>query len=228
MTFDDEINDVDENNQPIDSVVKMDDSSVLEETRIQKDISNDIFKDKNESLKSDESASDLFENNSLKFENQSNEEIEVAGTVNVEEDAVRNASSENTDCKNKDSDHNIQTFDTKHTNVSNTNNTQAPDTKHTQTFTNENIQSITKIAQATIDVTVSENTTDTQVLDSDDPLQRPKFRKTENLSCGVPIRDFSDPLRATLSVEDDVFLPKEEASLKADAQNERYVLLIIS
>lgn len=56
--------------------------------------------------------------------------------------------------------------------------------------------------------------------DIDDPLQRP--RKTEsNLSCGVPIRDFSDPLRSTMSLDDDVFLPKEEAMLKADTQNER-------
>lgn len=56
--------------------------------------------------------------------------------------------------------------------------------------------------------------------DVDDPLQRP--RKTEsNLSCGVPIRDFSDPLRSTMSLDDDVFLPKEEAVLKADTQNER-------
>ncbi|KOB74575.1 1-phosphatidylinositol-3-phosphate 5-kinase [Operophtera brumata] len=41
----------------------------------------------------------------------------------------------------------------------------------------------------------------------DDPLQRPKSypRKTENLSCGVPIKDFSDPLRSTLSVDDDVW-----------------------
>lgn len=57
----------------------------------------------------------------------------------------------------------------------------------------------------------------------DDPLQRPKSytKKTENLSCGVPIKDFSDPLRSTLSVDDDVFLPMEEAMLQADTQNDR-------
>ncbi|XP_013136429.1 PREDICTED: putative 1-phosphatidylinositol 3-phosphate 5-kinase [Papilio polytes] len=50
-------------------------------------------------------------------------------------------------------------------------------------------------------------------------------RKTDgdkNLSCGVPIRDFSDPLRATLSMDDEVFLPKEEAELKADSHSERW------
>lgn len=60
----------------------------------------------------------------------------------------------------------------------------------------------------------------------EDPLQtaKPFVRKTESdktLSCGVPIRDFSDPLRATLSVDDDVFLPKEEAKLKADTHTDR-------
>ncbi|KPJ10135.1 Putative 1-phosphatidylinositol-3-phosphate 5-kinase [Papilio machaon] len=44
----------------------------------------------------------------------------------------------------------------------------------------------------------------------------------KNLSCGVPIRDFSDPLRATLSMDDEVFLPKEEAELKADSHSERW------
>ncbi|XP_026733708.1 1-phosphatidylinositol 3-phosphate 5-kinase-like isoform X1 [Trichoplusia ni] len=61
---------------------------------------------------------------------------------------------------------------------------------------------------------------------NDDPLQNTKFvRKTDSdktLSCGVPIRDFSDPLRATLSVDDDVFLPKEEAKLKADTHTDRW------
>ncbi|XP_028174066.1 putative 1-phosphatidylinositol 3-phosphate 5-kinase, partial [Ostrinia furnacalis] len=60
----------------------------------------------------------------------------------------------------------------------------------------------------------------------DDPLQRTKFvRKADsekNFSCGVPIRDFSDPLRATLSVDDDVFLPKEEAKLQADTHSDRW------
>ena len=60
----------------------------------------------------------------------------------------------------------------------------------------------------------------------EDPLQNTKqfVRKTDSdktLSCGVPIRDFSDPLRATLSVDDDVFLPKEEAKLKADPHTDR-------
>lgn len=60
----------------------------------------------------------------------------------------------------------------------------------------------------------------------EDPLKRPKSytRRTENLSCGVPIKDFSDPLRSTMS-EDDVFLPKEEAMLQADAQNDRLVTI---
>uniref|UniRef100_A0A2A4JPN4 Uncharacterized protein n=1 Tax=Heliothis virescens TaxID=7102 RepID=A0A2A4JPN4_HELVI len=61
----------------------------------------------------------------------------------------------------------------------------------------------------------------------DDPLQNTKLfaRKTDSdktSSCGVPIRDFSDPLRATLSVDDDVFLPKEEAKLKADTHTDRW------
>ncbi|KAJ2943563.1 hypothetical protein O0L34_g16672 [Tuta absoluta] len=61
---------------------------------------------------------------------------------------------------------------------------------------------------------------DTKTQEFEDPLKsKPFIRKTESdktLSCTVPIRDFSDPLRATFSVEDDVFLPKEEAMLKAD------------
>ncbi|XP_049874369.1 putative 1-phosphatidylinositol 3-phosphate 5-kinase [Pectinophora gossypiella] len=63
--------------------------------------------------------------------------------------------------------------------------------------------------------------TDSKSQELDDPLQKAKTfsRKTDSdktLSCGVPIRDFSDPLRATLSVDDDVFLPKQEGMLKAD------------
>lgn len=63
-------------------------------------------------------------------------------------------------------------------------------------------------------------------IEIDDPLQKSKqfSRKTDsdkNLSCGVPIKDFSDPLQSRLSIDDDVFLPKEEAKLKADTQNER-------
>ncbi|XP_038206215.1 putative 1-phosphatidylinositol 3-phosphate 5-kinase [Zerene cesonia] len=69
----------------------------------------------------------------------------------------------------------------------------------------------------------SVNTVD--VKENDDPLKAKQFvRKTENdknLSCGVPIRDFSDPLRSTLSMEDEVFLP-EEAELKADEKSERW------
>ncbi|CAB3220369.1 unnamed protein product [Arctia plantaginis] len=50
-----------------------------------------------------------------------------------------------------------------------------------------------------------------------------KMDSDKTLSCGVPIRDFSDPLRATISVDDDVFLPKEEAKLKADdSHNDRW------
>ncbi|XP_045450604.1 putative 1-phosphatidylinositol 3-phosphate 5-kinase [Melitaea cinxia] len=60
----------------------------------------------------------------------------------------------------------------------------------------------------------------------DDPLQKTKFaRKTDsdkNLSCGVPIKDFSDPLQSRMSIDDDVFLPKEEAKLKADTHSERW------
>ncbi|CAG4946546.1 unnamed protein product, partial [Parnassius apollo] len=54
---------------------------------------------------------------------------------------------------------------------------------------------------------------------------RPYGRKADsdkNLSCGVPIRDFSDPLRSTMSMDDEVFLPKEETELKADSHNERW------
>ncbi|XP_073946785.1 putative 1-phosphatidylinositol 3-phosphate 5-kinase, partial [Choristoneura fumiferana] len=56
-----------------------------------------------------------------------------------------------------------------------------------------------------------------------DPLTSKFVRKADSdrLSCGVPIRDFSDPLRATVSVEDDVFLPTEE-SLKADNHTDRW------
>ncbi|XP_053606832.1 putative 1-phosphatidylinositol 3-phosphate 5-kinase isoform X2 [Plodia interpunctella] len=53
----------------------------------------------------------------------------------------------------------------------------------------------------------------------DDPLQKKSYtRKTDsekNFS-GVPIQDFSDPLHSRLSVDDEVFLPKEEVILKAD------------
>ncbi|KAJ0178091.1 hypothetical protein K1T71_005914 [Dendrolimus kikuchii] len=61
----------------------------------------------------------------------------------------------------------------------------------------------------------------------DDPLQKskPYIRKADsekNFSCGVPIRDFSDPLRSTLSVDDEVFLPKDDTKLKADTHAERW------
>ncbi|XP_048487709.1 putative 1-phosphatidylinositol 3-phosphate 5-kinase [Plutella xylostella] len=69
--------------------------------------------------------------------------------------------------------------------------------------------------------------TDQKVEDKDDPLQKKPFvRKVEsdkNLSCGVPIRDFSDPLRASqMGSDDEVFAPVEEASLKADSLNDRW------
>ncbi|XP_059058015.1 putative 1-phosphatidylinositol 3-phosphate 5-kinase [Achroia grisella] len=60
----------------------------------------------------------------------------------------------------------------------------------------------------------------------EDPLQRAKtyVRKTDNEKTfsGVPIQDFSDPLHSTLSVDDEVFLPKEEAKLKADNHTDRW------
>ncbi|KAM3955868.1 LOW QUALITY PROTEIN: 1-phosphatidylinositol 3-phosphate 5-kinase fab1 [Aphomia sociella] len=60
----------------------------------------------------------------------------------------------------------------------------------------------------------------------DDPLQKAKtyVRKTdsEKTFSGVPIQDFSDPLHSTLSVDDEVFLPKEEVKLKADTQTDRW------
>lgn len=83
-------------------------------------------------------------------------------------------------------------------------------------------------SKANVNKTEEHQSTDTKCQELDDPLQKAKFiRKTDSdktLSCGVPIRDFSDPLRATLSVDDDVFLPKEEAKLKADeTHGDRYV-----
>lgn len=72
---------------------------------------------------------------------------------------------------------------------------------------------------------VEANNDNEKKAEPDDPLQRSKYvRKADsekNFSCGVPIRDFSDPLRATLSVDDDVFLPKEEAKLQADTHSDR-------
>ncbi|KAL0871650.1 hypothetical protein ABMA27_004176 [Loxostege sticticalis] len=73
---------------------------------------------------------------------------------------------------------------------------------------------------------VEANNDNEKKAEPDDPLQRSKYvRKADsekNFSCGVPIRDFSDPLRATLSVDDDVFLPKEEAKLQADTHSDRW------
>ncbi|CAH2039273.1 unnamed protein product, partial [Iphiclides podalirius] len=55
----------------------------------------------------------------------------------------------------------------------------------------------------------------------EEPHEKVK-QSDKNLSCGVLIRDFSDPLRSTLSLEDDVFVPKEEAKLQADSHSERW------
>lgn len=71
-----------------------------------------------------------------------------------------------------------------------------------------------------------EDNADVDKSEIDDPLQKTKqfARKTDsdkNLSCGVPIKDFSDPLQSRMSIDDDVFLPKEEAKLKADTHSER-------
>ncbi|XP_037294828.1 putative 1-phosphatidylinositol 3-phosphate 5-kinase isoform X3 [Manduca sexta] len=74
----------------------------------------------------------------------------------------------------------------------------------------------------------AENKTDNKdaaKLEDDFVKSKPYVRKADsdkNLSCGVPIKDFSDPLHSTLSVDDEVFLPKEEAELKADTQTERW------
>ncbi|CAH2090781.1 unnamed protein product [Euphydryas editha] len=70
-------------------------------------------------------------------------------------------------------------------------------------------------------------TVDVDKSEIDDPLQKTKqfARKTDsekNLSCGVPIKDFSDPLQSRMSIDDDVFLPKEEAKLQADTHSERW------
>lgn len=61
-----------------------------------------------------------------------------------------------------------------------------------------------------------------------DPLQNTNaklIRKADTdktLSCGVVIRDFSDPLRARQSsLEDEVFFPKQETKLKEDSVSER-------
>ncbi|XP_052741792.1 putative 1-phosphatidylinositol 3-phosphate 5-kinase [Bicyclus anynana] len=76
-------------------------------------------------------------------------------------------------------------------------------------------------------VKLSENIEMNKSMEIDDPLQKSKHfsRKTDsdkNLSCGVLIKDFSDPLQSRLSVDDEVFLPKEEATLKADSHSERW------
>ncbi|KAH9636766.1 hypothetical protein HF086_005089 [Spodoptera exigua] len=95
-------------------------------------------------------------------------------------------------------------------------------------FTNSSVKDTEKVDDKAV-APNNEDKVDKEVKVSlgDDPLQttKPFGRKTESdktLSCGVPIRDFSDPLRATLSVDDDVFLPKEEAKLKADTHTDRW------
>ncbi|XP_063893105.1 1-phosphatidylinositol 3-phosphate 5-kinase [Helicoverpa armigera] len=101
-------------------------------------------------------------------------------------------------------------------------------------FTNSNVKDNAKsdkddtnIKEDTNNKEGSQNEVNHKNSVEDDPLQNTKLfaRKTDSdktLSCGVPIRDFSDPLRATLSVDDDVFLPKEEAKLKADTHTDRW------
>ncbi|XP_013172459.1 PREDICTED: putative 1-phosphatidylinositol 3-phosphate 5-kinase isoform X1 [Papilio xuthus] len=72
---------------------------------------------------------------------------------------------------------------------------------------------------------IKENEESLKEQDDNEEVMKPSGRKTDgdkNLSCGVPIRDFSDPLRATLSMDDEVFLPNEEAELKADSHSERW------
>ncbi|CAH0730029.1 unnamed protein product, partial [Brenthis ino] len=97
------------------------------------------------------------------------------------------------------------------------------------------------IVESQIDSTINESNTsengevseetvevkDNSTVEIDDPLQKSRqfSRKTDSdklLSCGVPIKDFSDPLQSRLSIDDDVFLPKEEAELKADTHSERW------
>ncbi|GBP08738.1 Putative 1-phosphatidylinositol 3-phosphate 5-kinase [Eumeta japonica] len=66
--------------------------------------------------------------------------------------------------------------------------------------------------------------------DTNDPLQMPepksyvrKIDSDKTLSCGIPIRDNSDPLRARqLSIDDEVFLPSEDTKLKADNHDDRW------
>lgn len=229
----------------------MDESDVNEEAKIQKDISNDIFK--NES-KSDESNGEVSETDAEKAGNGTKQKTENTNAENHQVAVKLVSSAENTQ-HNAES---TQTNSTKNTEIA-TKNTEIPTTENikdtstknapnsSEEFSNENTQITSTVNIQNPENTITKNTEDTSIettenteniinadkatdainMDTDDPLLRPKFtRKMENLSCGVPIRDFSDPLRATLSVDDDVFLPKEEATLKADAQNERYVFIL--
>ncbi|XP_047516725.1 1-phosphatidylinositol 3-phosphate 5-kinase isoform X1 [Pieris napi] len=69
----------------------------------------------------------------------------------------------------------------------------------------------------------NESETKIEFKENEDPVRK-QYRKMDsdkNLSCGVPIKDFSDPLRSTVSMEDDVFLPVE-AEFKADTKAERW------
>ncbi|XP_068618733.1 putative 1-phosphatidylinositol 3-phosphate 5-kinase [Battus philenor] len=92
-------------------------------------------------------------------------------------------------------------------------------------FKNNKIETKSVTSEVIDDKEVSDVIKD-DVRETDDSNKPKQYgRKVDgdkNLSCGVPIRDFSDPLRATMSMEDDVFLPKEEAELKADSHNERW------
>ncbi|CAG9561466.1 unnamed protein product [Danaus chrysippus] len=69
-------------------------------------------------------------------------------------------------------------------------------------------------------------TNENEIKNSEDSFKYKQFgRKLDcdkNLSCGVPIQDFSDPLHSRLSGDEDVFLTNEEAELKADTHSERW------
>jgi hypothetical protein len=101
------------------------------------------------------------------------------------------------------------------------------DTDGSEVFNNDDLETDNVSKDDALNEAKNDDTRDAnkKPQEPDDPLQRAKpYRKTDsdkNFS-GVPIRDFSDPLRATLSVDDDVFLPREEAMLQADdSHNDR-------
>ncbi|XP_060802481.1 1-phosphatidylinositol 3-phosphate 5-kinase [Amyelois transitella] len=77
-----------------------------------------------------------------------------------------------------------------------------------------------------IDVLSSVDDDDAKMFEgSDDPLMKKSYtRKTDSEKNfnGVPIQDFSDPLHSTMSIDDDVFLAKEEVTLKADDTIDRW------